>query len=190
MSRGGGWVHGRRIAAWTVHHRPWHAMRVPAAACAHCLPPLLPLTILIARVSLLVAGWRGIHRELRESKVPHDTRLARWRRGAGEQPPAGCGHLLVPMLGAQAEPTRRRSVRRWAWASVDARRGVRRAVSRRCRTIPGSLAGAAGLASSRRPGAGLCWCRCWVHRPSPLVGGRCGGGRDRLRTPVGAFDAP
>ena len=89
-------------------------MRVPAAACAHYLPPLLPLTILIARVSLLVAGWRGMHRELREPKVPHDTRLARWRRGAGEQRPAGCGPVLVPMLGAQPEPTRRRSVRRRA----------------------------------------------------------------------------
>ena len=60
--------------------------------------------------------------------------------------------LWMGVLGT----TRRRPVRRWAWASVDARRRVRSAVRRRCRSIPGSLAGETGLASSgrRRPSAG------------------------------------
>ena len=71
--------------------------------------------------------------------------------------------LWMGVLG----PTRRRPVRRWAWASVDVRRRVRSAVRRRCRSIPGSLAGETGLASSgrRRPSAGpprpcamaICW---------------------------------
>ena len=60
--------------------------------------------------------------------------------------------LWMGVLG----PTRQRPVRRWAWASVDVRRRVRSAVRRRCRSIPGSLAGETGLASSgrRRPSAG------------------------------------
>ena len=64
--------------------------------------------------------------------------------------------------------------------------------SPRCRSSPSSSAGAAEVARSCGPTAGLCQCRCtiWCPCPGRLVGGRRVGGRGRAWTPVGAFEAP
>ena len=73
-----------------------------------------------------------------------------WSRGAGERLPAECGPVCHVCRVGMPGPIRLRPVRRRAWASVDARRRVRSAVRRRCRSTPDSLAGAAGLASNVR----------------------------------------
>ena len=95
---------------------------------------------------------------------------------------AAAAELLgsAPTMAAAAD---KEHVRLERETPISAPAGSRMAGSRMAERRPRAPSGG-------RPGVGLCWCRCWVHRPSPLVGGRCGGGRDRLRTPVGAFDAP
>lgn len=94
-------------------------MRLPAAARAHFLLPLLPLTVFLARVSLLVAGWRRIHWMRVEAKVLMDPRIISGSRGDGEQLSSECsaGWCSAAAVrsggrGARAfEPDARRTLR-------------------------------------------------------------------------------